>query len=124
MDEFGLDPVIKLILLAKSFPTVYHGPRLDNQIKNYGRLMLGQRTTCFKAYTQNPNPIPITLRLKPLLHTRTHTQDLKVDNWVALTGLFGLLCLQLTERKRKQNLETTFQNFKRQRNQISIKSEY
>ncbi len=31
---------------------------------------------------------------------------------------------QLTERKRKQNLETTFQNSKRQENQISIKSEY
>ena len=57
-------------------------------------------------------------------HTHTHTQDLIVDNWVALTGLFGLPCPQLTERKRKQNIETTFQYSKRQDNQISIKSEY
>ena len=60
--------------------------------------------------------MPKTLNLETetlTSHTHTHTQDLIVDNWVALTGLFGLPSLQLTERKRKQNLETTFKNFTR-----------
>ena len=70
-----------------------------------------------KAYTQNPNHTPKTLSPKPELHTGTHTQDLIVDNWAALTGLFGHPSLQQMERKRKQNLETTFQNSKRKKNQ-------
>ena len=40
MDEFGLNPVFKSILLAKSILTEYHERRSDHRVKSYGRFIV------------------------------------------------------------------------------------